>query len=480
MKHKQSAIKKNIFIILCVLIAQLLCASLTVYSYDSEVTIVVNGEKLNLDGGSPQVIGDGTTMVPFRAIFEALGLTVDYNVLSNGGVSVWATSSKRDVAIALTTVNKNLYKCTYSEYGGNASNIEKYMLPEEMREAPFVDDTDRTLIPIRAVSEALGAIVEWDEDTQTVWIYDAETSDISLMNISQNTLTLEECIEKYKTRKCFAMDLPIVVGLHTNGTVSYLCDDDDYDLSSIDDWRNIVSVDCGYGFVVGLKSDGTVVAAGDNTYGQCDVDGWTDIVSIAAGTQHVLGLKSDGTVVAAGRNGNGRCDVNIGDYYKACGIWAGSTYSVLKLYMYSSTGDIINEPYEYIYGTENGAVDYSLSQEAFLAIQSDGSVLLGESSTASKVYDFNSQDALKWTNKKKVLCTYSLIASLDYSGRVETLNEIDPSSWKNIADICGEDDVLVCICDDGTIELGYDDDAGVYLVEYIEECEDWTNIGFPE
>jgi len=25
---------------------------------------------------------------------------------------------------------------------------------------------------------------------------------------------------------------------------------------------------------VGLKSDGTVVAVGDNTYGQCDVSGW--------------------------------------------------------------------------------------------------------------------------------------------------------------------------------------------------------------
>ncbi|RED52826.1 Regulator of Chromosome Condensation (RCC1) repeat protein [Cohnella lupini] len=28
---------------------------------------------------------------------------------------------------------------------------------------------------------------------------------------------------------------------------------------------------------VGLKSDGTVVAVGDNEYGQCDVSGWRGI-----------------------------------------------------------------------------------------------------------------------------------------------------------------------------------------------------------
>lgn len=28
---------------------------------------------------------------------------------------------------------------------------------------------------------------------------------------------------------------------------------------------------------VGLKSDGTVVAVGDNKYGQCDISGWRDI-----------------------------------------------------------------------------------------------------------------------------------------------------------------------------------------------------------
>ena len=42
---------------------------------------------------------------------------------------------------------------------------------------------------------------------------------------------------------------------------------------------------------VGLKSDGTVVAVGDNENGQCDVSGWTDIIQVAAGSVTRWGLR---------------------------------------------------------------------------------------------------------------------------------------------------------------------------------------------
>ena len=61
---------------------------------------------------------------------------------------------------------------------------------------------------------------------------------------------------------------------------------------------------------VGLKADGTVVAAGRNNHGQCGVSGWTDIVAVAAGGGHTVGLKADGTVAAVGYNGYGQCDVS--------------------------------------------------------------------------------------------------------------------------------------------------------------------------
>jgi hypothetical protein len=71
----------------------------------------------------------------------------------------------------------------------------------------------------------------------------------------------------------------------------------------------LIMVAAGAMHTVGLKSDGTVVAVGDNEYGQCDVGNWTGITQTAAGVSHTVGVKSNGTVVAAGSNTEGQCDV---------------------------------------------------------------------------------------------------------------------------------------------------------------------------
>ncbi len=72
-----------------------------------------------------------------------------------------------------------------------------------------------------------------------------------------------------------------------------------YDISyDVSQWRNIVAVSGGGYHVVGLKSDGTVVAAGDTYYSGCDVGAWRDVVAVSAGLMDTVGVMSDGTVVA--------------------------------------------------------------------------------------------------------------------------------------------------------------------------------------
>lgn len=39
--------------------------------------------------------------------------------------------------------------------------------------------------------------------------------------------------------------------------------------------KDAIAADCRHS--VGLKSDGTVIATGDNKYGQCDANGWRGI-----------------------------------------------------------------------------------------------------------------------------------------------------------------------------------------------------------
>lgn len=70
-----------------------------------------------------------------------------------------------------------------------------------------------------------------------------------------------------------------------------------------------MAIAAGYPQIVGLRSDGTVVAAGEEWYDECEVSDWTDIVAVAAGESHTVGLRSDGTVLAVGNNDHAQCDV---------------------------------------------------------------------------------------------------------------------------------------------------------------------------
>ncbi len=98
------------------------------------------------------------------------------------------------------------------------------------------------------------------------------------------------------------------VGVKSDGSVVAV-GDNDLGQCDVSGWTDIVQVAAGGYHTVGLKSDGTVVAVGDNTYGRCEVDDWTQILQVAAGRYHTVGLKSDGTVVVAGWNAYGQCDV---------------------------------------------------------------------------------------------------------------------------------------------------------------------------
>ena len=52
--------------------------------------------------------------------------------------------------------------------------------------------------------------------------------------------------------------------------------------------------------VLGVKSDGTVVAAGSNGSNQLDTEGWTHVVSVSAGDLTSFGIQENGKVESAG------------------------------------------------------------------------------------------------------------------------------------------------------------------------------------
>lgn len=61
--------------------------------------------------------------------------------------------------------------------------------------------------------------------------------------------------------------------------------------------RYIVSIAAGGASSLGLRSDGTVIAVGNNSNGQCDLDTWSDVVFIGARGGNSYCITKDGAVL---------------------------------------------------------------------------------------------------------------------------------------------------------------------------------------
>ena len=115
-------------------------------AYDIKVTI--NNEELAFADQEPVIINN-RTLVPVRAIFEAIGADVS-----------WLPASQRVVAnTADTNVTMQIGNNDYFVNGA-----KKYL------DVPPMLLNDRTMIPARAAAEAFGCIVDWDDSTKTVII----------------------------------------------------------------------------------------------------------------------------------------------------------------------------------------------------------------------------------------------------------------------------------------------------------------------
>ena len=102
------------------------------------------------------------------------------------------------------------------------------------------------------------------------------------------------------------------VGLRSDGTVVVAGGGNfgiGFTQSDIDDWHDIVAIECG-AYLIGLKSDGTVVTAGIDDDSPRNVAGWTNITAVSTGYSHTVGLRPDGSVIALGLNYAYQCDVS--------------------------------------------------------------------------------------------------------------------------------------------------------------------------
>lgn len=131
--------------IISVLVAMILSVSALGALADSDITITLDGTLL-ASPVSPMIVND-STMVPFRVIFEALDMQVNW---SEALQKVYAMNDEKTIILTIGS--------------------DKMIVNTDIKDIPAVPfiSNGHTLVPVRAISEAMDCKVDWDGEARKV------------------------------------------------------------------------------------------------------------------------------------------------------------------------------------------------------------------------------------------------------------------------------------------------------------------------
>ncbi|MHA0857996.1 copper amine oxidase N-terminal domain-containing protein [Paenibacillus sp. CMAA1364] len=112
----------------------------------TNANVILNGQQMTFNPGA--VVANGRTMVPFRQLFEQLGVLVSYDEKIG---SIIATSKDTKIKLTVNSLNASV-------------NGKEYTLTQ----APGIDGNGVLYVNLRFISEVLGYEVQWNRSTLTV------------------------------------------------------------------------------------------------------------------------------------------------------------------------------------------------------------------------------------------------------------------------------------------------------------------------
>ncbi len=130
-------------------------------------TIPVYFEDAPLELSQNPVVKNGTTLVPFRGIFEALGYNVSFDSNSN---TIKGYNDENEITLKIGSKTANV----------NGSNKSLSIAPQ------IVNST--TMVPLRFVSEAAGYSVGWHDETDYITIGE---NDEELIDVYEKASVIE-------------------------------------------------------------------------------------------------------------------------------------------------------------------------------------------------------------------------------------------------------------------------------------------------
>ena len=127
------------------------------WAFVPPLSVQLDGETVAFPDAQPETV-DNRTMVPFRALAEALGAQVGY---AGGGV----TAEKDGVRYEFAPGSDRM-RIVDAQDGTVTEEVQ-------LDVAPYEKD-GRTYVPVRFFAQAFGLAVQWDEREQAAVLYDRE------------------------------------------------------------------------------------------------------------------------------------------------------------------------------------------------------------------------------------------------------------------------------------------------------------------
>ncbi len=172
-------------IISTLLILFALCAGGAAYA-QGDISVLVDNEEVVFD--QPPVIQNDRTLVPIRAVFEKAGATVEWN-----GETHTAIITGKGHVVQIGVGNSYMFK------DGKSIPLD----------VPATVINDRTLIPVRAISEAMDFGVAWNGYKRTVLIATNNKPYRAFVGINRGFRSLVDIAEYYIDGECVNLEVDI-------------------------------------------------------------------------------------------------------------------------------------------------------------------------------------------------------------------------------------------------------------------------------
>lgn len=222
--------RKKFLLVLILILSLSIFAPILSSAETNEITVSIDGEIIDFDV-EPQIVNE-RTMVPMRAIFERLGATVLWDeetetITSTRTIEDDKEKEEREIILQVGSSTMQLNGEIYYKLKDRSVSLDK----EVALDSPAFITDERTLVPLRAISEALGSYVGWDGDTRSVII---STLKLGVQSVSRENYDLFASVIKENAEKFLVSQQTD----YTDGSQYYL-----YHVDYVDDLAKLFTDD---------------------------------------------------------------------------------------------------------------------------------------------------------------------------------------------------------------------------------------------